>query len=760
MHLVLSNRARALGTVVVLFGALALPVAATTVPAATASVGAAVQGNASVRVPHYNHIAVIMDTSHDFGSILHNKFAPNINRLAKQFGLASHYFTVADPDTANIMAVLAGNSFGIGNGLPYWDTQVHQSSLLTQLATAHKSWKEYSQGLPYAGYLGTCYPTRCIETDTLYNQTQFNSVADLASVVDTPAQARNMVPAAQLAADAHAGRLPNFSLINADECRGMHGGPPWCEDSSSSFHQFDDNALVSAGDSYIGQIVREITSGPQWKHGNNAIVVTFTEGDTSQGCCDVKAGTGHVITIVITSHGPRHLTDPVPFNHYSLLRTIEDAFGLPCLRHACDKVLVPMAKLFGAKSDRAAGGHLATAVAGSAEASRTVTARRPKAVATGAHGPAIVSPWAQVPSPNTGPSDNQLTAIAGRSASDIWAVGSLLPNANATVLRTLAVRYNGTTWSHVPTPNVGSQANSFYSVAALPDGTAWATGIYTTASGHTGRALTEHWNGHSWTVVPAADPGSRDDMLYSVAALSDSDVWAVGGFSGPDGFFHPLVEHWNGHHWTVSSIKGLRGANGILTSVTSVPGKAIWAVGQLVNHAPDQQVVLSLLGGSWAVSSATVRTPGGAVASADPQSIGVSALGLWVAGNDRAGHSGFSTLVEGPGSGGLKELSTPNPTPQDNYLSGIAPVSGGHNAWAVGYSQSVSTGNASSLIEFGSAAGGWKIVPSPDPGAVNQGNTFINAVFAFANNNVWAVGTFDGASGQRTLILHFTGGAI
>src|SRR5258708_23582834 len=72
---------------------------------------------------------------------------------------------------------------------------------------------------------------------------------------------------------------------------------------------------------------------------------------------------------------------------------------------------------------------------------------------------------------------------------------------------------------------------------------------------------------------------------------------------------------------TVSSIKGLRGADGMLTSVTSVPGKAVWATGQLVNHAPDQQVVLSLVGGSWVVSRGTVRTPGGAVASADPQPI-------------------------------------------------------------------------------------------------------------------------------------------
>jgi hypothetical protein len=86
-------------------------------------------------------------------------------------------------------------------------------------------------------------------------------------------------------------------------------------------------------------------------------------------------------------------------------------------------------------------------------------------------------------------------------------------------------------------------------------------------------------------------------------------------------------------------------------------------------------------------------------------------------------------------------------------------VNGGKNAWAVGDSVPVSTTSAASLIEFGSATGGWKIVPSPDPGAAN-GNTFLNAVLAFSNNDVWAAGTFDGSGGERTLIMHYTGGGV
>lgn len=115
-------------------------------------------------------------------------------------------------------------------------------------------------------------------------------------------------------------------------------------------------------------------------------------------------------------------------------------------------------------------------------------------------------------------------------------------------------------------------------------------------------------------------------------------------------------------------------------------------------------------------------------------------------------------MLEGPGAGGRpRQLSTPNPTPQDNYLWGIAPVGGGQHARAVGDSVPVSTGNAASLIEYGSAAGGWQTVPSPGPAAPG-GSTILDGILAFSPANVWAVGTDDGKGGMRTLILHYAGG--
>ena len=90
---------------------------------------------------------------------------------------------------------------------------------------------------------------------------------------------------------------------------------------------------------------------PFWSQGNNAIVITFDEGNGTAGCCDAVPGTGRVATVVITNNGPRALQDSTPYNHYSLLQTIQQAFGLGCLQYTCDTANVtPMTALFAVRA--------------------------------------------------------------------------------------------------------------------------------------------------------------------------------------------------------------------------------------------------------------------------------------------------------------------------------------------------------------------------------------------------------------------------
>ena len=155
----------------------------------------------------------------------------------------------------------------------------------------------------------------------------------------------NMVPDTQLATDLAAGHLADYSLIVPDQCHDMHG-TGGCADT---------NRLISAGDSYVGATVSAIMASKVWKQGRNAIVITWDEDDFSDegqpgtGCCGADPGGGHVVTIVITNKANHYpITDNTPYNHYSLLLSVEDAFRLPCLEHVCDAAagVRPMTPLF------------------------------------------------------------------------------------------------------------------------------------------------------------------------------------------------------------------------------------------------------------------------------------------------------------------------------------------------------------------------------------------------------------------------------
>jgi phosphatidylinositol-3-phosphatase len=230
------------------------------------------------------------------------------------------------------------------------DHTVSNPNLATQLTAAGKTWKGYFQNLPPIPSTGVVmtgpnangpysfkWPSN---TDALY-ASKHNPFVNFTG---TQTDLANMVPDTQLGADLNTGALANYSLVVPDQCNDMHGTTP-CS---------DENTLISTGDSYVATIVRMIMGSHVWKQGRNAIVITWDEDDFSDegqpgtGCCGADPGGGHVATIVITNNSTKHVVDNTPYNHYSLLLSLEQAFGLPCLEHACDASLgvQPMTPLF------------------------------------------------------------------------------------------------------------------------------------------------------------------------------------------------------------------------------------------------------------------------------------------------------------------------------------------------------------------------------------------------------------------------------
>ncbi len=274
-------------------------------------------------VPRYQHIFVIVDENKDASAIYGNKAAPRINAMAKAYGSATHYDAVAHPSEPNYVALVGGSTFGIRNDGPFTVNAVDAPSLATQLDAARLSWKGYYESMPAPGSLALYKGFYASKHSGFLN---FDGVQKASPSY----RAQHLVGFDQLQKDAEQNRLPNFALIVPNVCNDMHGIAGVLGVPHDCF-MLDRDGLIARGDRAFGAIVGELMNSAAWKSKQNvAIVLTFDEdnGDGSEG------GGGRVPAIVITNHGPRGVADSTPYTHYSLLRTIEDAFGLRHLMYA------------------------------------------------------------------------------------------------------------------------------------------------------------------------------------------------------------------------------------------------------------------------------------------------------------------------------------------------------------------------------------------------------------------------------------------
>ncbi len=317
------------------------------------------------RVPHYQHILVIVLENRGYDEIIGNPHARRLNELARAYGLATNYYSVIHPSEPNYVALIGGSSFGITDDAAYTSTwngvphTINALSLVDQLEAAHLTWKSYQGSLPYVGYTGGFYPSKQWQ---LY-ASKHDPFLNFAHVQYNAAERRNIVPDTQLVPDVQNGRLPNFSFIAPDMCHDMHGEWPTCPLPQRAGDANDQN-LVEQSDAYVGYLVRTILTSRVWARGYNAIFITWDENDHNlissgsvAGCCNANPGGGHVATIVITSYGPRHIRDSAPYNHYALLRTIQTAFRLGCLQNTCDTTHVGlMERLLAVRSGKPSAG--------------------------------------------------------------------------------------------------------------------------------------------------------------------------------------------------------------------------------------------------------------------------------------------------------------------------------------------------------------------------------------------------------------------
>jgi len=252
------------------------------------------------------------------------------------------------------------------------DSHIVGKTIADQLVEAGLSWKSYQESLPLAG------PDLVNNSDGAFtNNTDFtqilpqltpplsqSDVVALYAVKHNPFvyfrsvqegerrgnSLRNVVSFEGkhgLYADLASGDVPNYAFIAPNQCNDQHG-----RGNGGAFCQFDPNddgmqdglnpALIYLGDVAVQRIVSSIHHSPAWKDGRSAIVLLWDEDDYS-----VAPTINKVVFTVDTNYGPHGLQSNQFYTHFSLLKTVEGGFGLPCLNHACDSNVNVMTDLFG-----------------------------------------------------------------------------------------------------------------------------------------------------------------------------------------------------------------------------------------------------------------------------------------------------------------------------------------------------------------------------------------------------------------------------
>ena len=272
---------------------------------------------ATARLPAFSHIFIIVMENKGYDQVIGNAEAPYLNTLAQHYGLATNYYAITHPSLPNYLALTGGDTFGITRDCP--DCSVAQPNLVDQLEAAGKSWKAYMESMPRPCFVGDAAP--------LYRQ-KHNPFIYYDDVRTNPQRCGKVVPFTQFAADVQANALPDFVWMTPNMCDDDHDCP------------------VSSGDAWLKNWVPTILGSPAWKE-HGVLFILFDEGSSadSTNCCQHGAG-GRTVMLVLSPLGKPAYRSQVTYDHYSLLRTIEAAWGLPALGKATCDCSPPMADFF------------------------------------------------------------------------------------------------------------------------------------------------------------------------------------------------------------------------------------------------------------------------------------------------------------------------------------------------------------------------------------------------------------------------------
>jgi hypothetical protein len=236
---------------------------------------------------------------------------PYLSLLRRQGLLATRYYGISHPSLPNYLALISGTTHGVASDCT--DCFVNGPSLIDQLESKHLSWGAYMEDIPTPCYVGSSFRRYAMK---------HNPFMYFYNVRDNPSRCHKVQPLGGLLKGLKSNHVPNFVWITPNLCHDGH------------------DCSLDSVDAFLKKLVPLIRASRAFRAAGT-LFITYDEGESDGGCCTFAAG-GHIETIVLGRGVKAESRSNIPLDHYSLLRSIEDAFRLSHLANAACKCTRPV----------------------------------------------------------------------------------------------------------------------------------------------------------------------------------------------------------------------------------------------------------------------------------------------------------------------------------------------------------------------------------------------------------------------------------
>ena len=237
--------------------------------------------NKTAKLPQPDHIVIVMEENRSKAQIIGNKKAPYINKLANSGALMINSHGIWHPSQPNYIALFSGNTQGVKD-----DSCPHKfktSNLATELINQNKTFTGYSEDLPSTGFKGCQNKSYRLKHNPWVNFTNISPKLNQ--------------PFTSFPSDYN--KLPTISFVIPTQNHDMHDG------------------TIEQGDAWLKS---KIDKYVQWANKNNSLlIVTWDEDDFKKD---------NLIPTILVGPMVKKGKYNDYINHYNVLRTLEDMYGL------------------------------------------------------------------------------------------------------------------------------------------------------------------------------------------------------------------------------------------------------------------------------------------------------------------------------------------------------------------------------------------------------------------------------------------------